>query len=50
MILRLNTVPGDKMGVLVADEENNDEWITYLMVTNNIKDDWTINNGDRFMI
>ena len=41
-------LPGDKMGVLVTDDDNNGENITYLVMTNNTKVHMTIPNVDKF--
>ena len=41
-------LPRDRIRVLVADDDYDDELITYLIVTKNTKGDWTINDGDKF--
>ena len=41
-------LPVDRIGVLVADDDYVEEMITYLIVTNHTKGDWTINDVDRF--
>ena len=41
-------LPGDRIGVLVADDNYDDELITCLTVTNNTKGDLTITIVDRF--
>ena len=37
-------LPGNKIGVLVVDDDYDDEMITYLIVTSNTKGDLTIPN------
>ena len=41
-------LPGDKIGVLVADDDYDDEIITYLVMTKNTKGDLTIPDVDKF--
>ena len=41
-------LPGDKIGVLVAEDDYGDEMITYLITTKNTKGELTIPNVDKF--